>query len=138
LARTFRIRTVDPSGLAAHSCSEYRQSRLLTCPDHTNLENRVPAGALSTKYDRAPCCTRPARTTFAVTNPRSPGPSGLQARFHIIPRCAKFSNACVENSVRSAWQALIVNSLPVAVPVHERDRTATTAIRTTYLKLMTA
>ena len=48
--------------------------------------NCVPGGAFSMKYDRDPRTTRPARTTLAVISPRSPGPSGLHARLHVIPR----------------------------------------------------
>jgi hypothetical protein len=94
------------------------------------------------KYDRDPLTTLPARTTLAVTSPRSPGPSGLHARRHIIPRFAKSSNALVEKSVRSAWQVLIVNSLAVARSGTVPHKAATTTraaavVRTAWLEFMT-
>ena len=65
---------------------------------------------MRTKADCAPWATRLPVTVFAVTSPRSPGPSGLQARRQRIPRVAKFSKAPLEKLPASAWQALIVNS----------------------------
>src|SRR4051812_45779678 len=62
---------------------------------------------------------------------------GLQARRHIIPRFANSSNALVENSARSAWQALIVNSLACAEPAPKKATTAIATPATPLVVLMT-
>ena len=55
----------------------------------------VPFGADNATIATAPRATVPRRVEFAVTRPRSPGPSGLQARRIVIPLVAKSLNAVV-------------------------------------------
>ena len=72
--------------------------------------NVVPPGAEMATIATEPRGTLPRPVEFAVTSPRIPGPSGLQARRIVMPRVAKSLNAVVLKLTRSAWQLATVNS----------------------------
>jgi hypothetical protein len=96
-------------GPSAYNCSAYRQSRRRAEPAQRNVVKCVPFGAEKATIATEPRGTVPPLVTLAVTSPRMPGPSGVQARRIVIPLVAKSLNAVVLKLVRSAWQLATVN-----------------------------
>jgi hypothetical protein len=84
-------------------------------PCQRNHVMTVPGGAVIVAIEYAPRFTTPGRSTLAVTSPRSPGPTGLQARLIRIPRVTKSWNALVALFSLSDWHAATANSAPIAV-----------------------